>query len=640
MNMLHQSETHQQNDIQSDFLLASIFTSVVVSTAALIWICRHMVTTGVVGPAETVAIVRVTGLSLALIWIKPLISEMNWPHATSLRFCSLVVMFSIPWIVTRFVNGGIALFIPDALYLAIVVAGFFVCLRQHLTGGLWLNICFGFMLSVSIFLATLGKQYLTPFVIENVLNGTQHRDTIYHAAIANVIEIHGVISLGLDGFVPQYYHVLSHRLIGAISTWLNLNVLQSSYLLVAVVTLPLLFHLTCEAITVLRPHGWPPLSGLQGLVFFLCWPLAFSLLQTSAYFSSESYILSLVVLMATVPLMVHYSQSTIGLISRLSLLALFSIAIFLSASAKISTGAVLSAGLFAFIVLVGRFRIASIVLAMIFCALPLVAVFLQSYGAKTANTDLISPLHFLFEWREVAIFHIILVALTGASVLKHVRQSPESPILVIALFLMALASLTSSLLLKLPAGAAIYFANPGMWICVILIGMTMPAPSWAKDLSPPRQILIAFAVFVAISVGEKERWRAVSEIELRLSVDSALAADQPAVNLTIAEQVQNQIDEIGREFLVFIGPEFEEFWKQTDICWAQSFVIPALTGQTMIRGLPPESSDCVITQNYGLNAYDQQISRSADLKDDELCETAISRSYFEILRFDDRNGRR
>ena len=103
------------------------------------------------------------------------------------------------------------------------------------------------------------------------------------------------------------------------------------------------------------------------------------------------------------------------------------------------------------------------------------------------------------------------------------------------------------------------------------------------------------------------------------------------LNQRIVQEVETASKEHGRDYLIFVKPDFSGFWKQLDICWAQSFVLPALTAQPMLRGLPPSNSGCDVTRDYGLAAYELQGSSSYYVDDEELCQSALKVGFPDVL---------
>lgn len=631
-----QSAITEETSKQDRVTVVWLFSTVMISVTILFCLSRSYMLSADQLVNDDLHLLRALVMGLAICWASFLPERFLGRLSNEIRFVLLVSLLFAPWILFRILPEASARLVTDVLLLFMMATGMFAGLQFVKPFALVPATLFGIVLALALFTVTMGKGYISPFAYENAIAGLQHRDTLYHAAVAGMIEYHDTTSVGLDGLKPVFYHALYHRFFGSIATWLDAPLITSSSLSISIIILPLMFLTFCEVARGLRPQGWSPLTYLAGVIFLLSWPLLFSLLQPSPYFSSESYIFSLMVMFAVIPVMLNWEVSQGDPKVRIFQAAGFALAIFLAASAKISTGAILAAGLSSFVVLAGRFSVMSFIVALVAIVTPFLLVFLLSHGAGEDTSGIISPFHFLSEWPQVALFHIILTALTGLVVIKYADWETVSGRVFVGLFVTALAALGSSMLVKLPAGAAMFFANPGMWICILLLVVLLPAPKWAEGKSPSVQFAIALMVFTAIAGVEKERWQALKSLKAENTFPSSKASQQ---NSKLIVQINNAVEKNGRSFFVFVSPQFHDFWSQNDICWAQSFVVPGLTGQPMLKGLPPKESGCDITQYYGFSAYDVESSSSINMIDTDLCTSASENGFPAVLKFESLEGR-
>jgi hypothetical protein len=584
---------------------------------------------------------RISLMAFATIWFPYWIASKSRtpPHTT--RFIALLVLLFLPLAATRIMPDSIARTFLDLTYLttAAVGLGGLLTIHHRPKQFIWLSVL-GCLLGFAIFTATLGMGKITPFAMENSLASLQHRDTLFHAAIINMIEFHGLSSIGLDGLVPLSYHVLFHKIAGAVGTWLDIAGLQASFLVSLTITLPIMFLALCHAIAALKPQGWPVLGTVSGLSFFLSWPLLFSLLQTPSYFSSESYILSLLIMLAVLPVMLEWATSELQTPGKFLILLTFALAVVLASMSKISTGAVMSAGISMFMTITGRNLVKNAFLAFIFCVVPFIAIFGMFFGSGTASSGIFGPLKYLFDWHQQALFHIVLTGVTGLVIWKQTKLDNGSWKIPCALFPMVLAATISSLLLDLPAGAASYFANPGMWICILLLAALLPVPAILSGMKAVPQMTFALLLFSGLSFMEKDRWKAMGMLAGANEKQYSKNEDLIRLNQRIVQEAETVSKEHGRDYLIFVKPDFSGFWKQLDICWAQSFVLPALTAQPMLRGLPPSNSGCDVTRDYGLAAYELQGSSSYYVDDEELCQSALKVGFPAVLVIANSESRR
>lgn len=108
-----------------------------------------------------------------------------------------------------------------------------------------------FKIVISIIAVTIFGIYLSgvywsliadPLFIENMTYGKFHSDMLYHSSIAQMVKTHGVPSTGLDLFPLAKYHFGSHLLIGSLSSFLDLSVIEFYNFGYAIIFLPLLLR--------------------------------------------------------------------------------------------------------------------------------------------------------------------------------------------------------------------------------------------------------------------------------------------------------------------------------------------------------------------------------------------------------------
>ena len=311
-------------------------------------------------------------------------------------------------------------------------------------------------------------------------------------------------------------------------------------MLFLVVGFPLVFMMLCEAAQSLRPKGWPPLEMLPGVVLLLSWPIGLSLLQSSAYFASESYILSLILMLAVIPVMAEWENRQPSQLVQLVYSTGFALATFLA--------------------LLGNISIGSILKAIAFCIVPFLYVFFISVSSGSDGNFKLSPFHFLFDWREQALFYIVFVAIVGMVIAKFADYGRTAGNVFLSLYVMALAGLCVSLLLMLEAGAAIYFADPGMWAGILILASLLPALRWFEGKPFKMQFVLALLVFIGLAALEKDRWTGAKALPANMIDAKPTLSDTAALNLKLVSQIDDAVKKHGRNFLVFVGhDEFVPF---------------------------------------------------------------------------------
>ena len=651
----------RMSGITVPILWFSSFLAVV--SATLVWLLRLPLEIDDGGlPAaidELMAIVMV----LAVVWSSQILrvvlirapAEFTTLFATG-RFSIIFFLLFMPWILARLIPDGVWQVVTTAVLGATAAVGIYCGVRSPSSATKYMigwSAIFAAIFAVALATSILDAGYQSPYIYELTLLGEQHRDTLFHAAIANMLEYHGKQSIGLDGFVPIGYHVLSHRLIGSLSHWIGVDVLRGYYIYFFIVGWPVLVTFLAEATMALRPKIWASVSPLAGLALLLCWLLIFGVFQFASYFKSESYQLSLVIALATVPVMASWLQEGLSVINRSVIAVALFAAVALASLAKISTGAVLFTGIVVLIIAHSGYRIMGFVTAFMVAVIPFGLVILGMGTTIDSSGILFSPFHFLFRHTGNGVFHVVLTVLILAYVVRNLPPAKDARFLVLSLSTMVVAALTSSMLLKFEGSAAYYFANPGMWFAILLFGMNSPQLRLLGQWDLNRQLAVVLAISLFVVLANGNRWRAIprtlySLSKIRNSASpiqtdrSTISISERLVSSTTLGRMHNRVAEIRKlskvPTIIFVEPDFAAFWAGKEPCWAQPLAIPAITGYPMLMGLQPQSGGCAKSAGYGLNAYGLAESSSRPLNDRELCQKAASRGFKRILRFRDADG--
>ena len=151
---------------------------------------------------------------------------------------------------------------------------------------------------------------------------------------------YGVLSTGLDGFVPIKYHALSHAWLGSVSLWLGVPTLEGYVVGMQVIAIPMLLFSLSLAIHLFRRPGDGWANGALMTLGSLLLLLLTDLWGWASYLVSESYCLAMIVFLLTLPLLAEIAddERRHRLSLQLSALGVAGLLIMLS---KISVGAIL-----------------------------------------------------------------------------------------------------------------------------------------------------------------------------------------------------------------------------------------------------------------------------------------------------------
>ncbi len=124
---------------------------------------------------------------------------------------------------------------------------------------------------------------------------------------------------------------------------------------------------------------------------------------------------------------------------------------------------------------------------------------------------------------------------------------------------------------------------------------------------------------------------------------SQLIKNNPSYLSTPTGKVLLLLNQIGgdmhlsekKKTLVFVPQSNTDFWSvQLDACYGVPFLIPGITGMPMLDGLPPIGCK---PYHYGYDSYENngiRTKKQTNTKDKALCSKALDKGFSQILRID------
>ena len=155
-------------------------------------------------------------------------------------------------------------------------------------------------------------------MFEKIINGSwAHRDILYHAAIAGIFKTYFYAGIGLDGFVPHYYHSLSHYTFGILSELLKINTLTFYSIVFPIIFTPIFFMFFIYALVesskyFSKINNFIPVDEKNILVWILIFvffalPInQYALPERYQYLNSQSYAFALILLFLIIYLFFAY----------------------------------------------------------------------------------------------------------------------------------------------------------------------------------------------------------------------------------------------------------------------------------------------------------------------------------------------
>lgn len=485
--------------------------------------------------------------------------------------------------------------------------------------------------------------YATPVSLETSLIGLAHQDTLFHAAVAQNLLSASVVSIGADGLVPLVYHVFSHRVIGGLATLFGIEVLHGYAVFVSVIGIPVMLGLLLQTAAQLHHPGRVNLAAPAAMFSVLGWLAFGGAVMWHSYYSSESYTLSLWLLLLALPLLHAFAQPDLAVGRYCAILGLLAATVALAALSKISVGAVLACAVAAGIVAAGRFRPLAWGMGAIVGLLPAVAVYLAYPITQESDASLFKPFAFL-HYGKPSLYALFLALIMSFLAWRHFPREQGARSLTLALVAGMWAGLCAGFLVNAAGGSQFYFTDPGSWLGLMLIPVLGLAPKWLARRTGYAQFGIV-AGFVAVMLFmNDEKLRGLDRLDL---ITEALAKlpeagtlGERAVQHTATGQAMRLAKESrGMIDAIVVDADHAAFWQAQNVCWATSIVLPALVGKPMLKGIIPEGYACEISRYYGFADYDLSDGRApAGPSAASICEVARSRALTRLLIISERGG--
>jgi hypothetical protein len=492
-------------------------------------------------------------------------------------------------------------------------------------------------ISLALALINLHHNYSVPVGLEASLVGLSHHDTLFHAAIAQNLLHANVASIGADGLVPITYHVFSHRVIGGFTAWLGTEMLHGYAMFMSIVAIPVLLGLLLQTAAQLHRPASIHLSETTAMFSVLGWLAFGGALMWHSYYSSESYTLSLWMVMLAV-LLLHQlvDPANKALPQQIILIVLLGASVALATLSKVSVGAVLACAAAMGLFVAGRMRPWALAVSILAGLLPAVAIYLANPIAGAGDAALIKPFAF-FRYAEPAIYALLFALVMTNLARRHFPQDHGTRALTIALGTGMWAGLVASYLLNTPAGAQYYFSDPGSWLGLMLVPVLGLTPKWLTRRAAWGQLSIVLLFIAAMMFLHDRKLRGLDRLEgFQTAFESLPTAtslgERTVQNTAVGQAFLASRNNAGKFDAIVLDGTYEAFWNSQRVCWATSFILPALVGKPMMQGIVPASQECEVTPYYGLADYNLDEGRApTDLAHDALCATAQARGLTRLL---------
>jgi len=532
---------------------------------------------------------------------------------------------------------------------------------------------------------------------ENIHTYSAFKDTLFHSSIINMLQIHGVISTGLDGIHSFFYHFGSHLIFVGITKLLSASAVVFYSISFPIIFVPFMF--SSLLLLAINLKKWKEKNNLLvdwnlrqdwkfWLVFFVAnigfiyYPFAHENALYWRVYVSASYCLSLTfsffLLEILLSFAIYHNNLLTKKIELVFLLLVLPFILILIGLIKLTFVLLILALLFYLFIRLRLYKttvynLSFIIISGIGIVTIIVTIIVglsvasKATGYEAQSVSIFNPFHFLRTWIKPSLWLFFLFFCCFWSILfitlrlwyeKSINNIPHLKTLFInrqlidveVILVLCIVGLLPGMLFHLPPynhAASItsssYFYNYQNWIALSLLLASMGMfQNIFKKLKKFYFILLIPVLFGAYFFVLNYIYpiNAFYSEELHLS---QLIKNNPDYLSTPEAKILQLLHKIDRDMpllekkkmLVFIPQSNTDFWQaKFNKCDAIPFLVPAITGMAMLDGLPPTYCK---PQYYGYRSYENfgvRTKPQTNTKNRALCSNALDKGFSQILRID------
>ncbi|RKZ53883.1 MAG: hypothetical protein DRR16_00715 [Candidatus Parabeggiatoa sp. nov. 3] len=524
------------------------------------------------------------------------------------------------------------------------------------------------------------------------------KDVLFHSAIINMIQLHGVASSGLNGIPSFFYHFGTHWIFTDIIKLLGTSTITFYNIALAIIFIP--FWFSSLLLLAINLKKWREKSDLFAswhlrsdikfwLILFvaniglLYYPLAHDglFLYWNLHIHLASYSLSLTFSFLFIGMLLSFAVSHNRILTKktepIFLILVLPFMVALIGFTKLTTVFLILAFLFYLFIRLKLYKsvlynLSFLIISGMGIAIVIISLSIAFSAKSTVDfgsqaTSIIYPFHFLRTWLHPSMWLVFLFFCCFWSILfitlrlwyeKSINHSFHLNTLFIdrkwldieIVMLFCIAGLLPGMIFHLPpynqitsATGNVYFYDFQNWIGVSFLLASLSQFNFLIKRSKKLVFILLIPVMVGsyyVVVNYHLQVSYLYKTELHLS---QLIKNNPNYLSTTEGRILKLLHQIGRDMpvsekkktLVFIPQSNTDFWNaKFEVCYAIPFSVPAITGMAMLDGFPPSHCKPMAFSYENYENSGMRTKKQTNTNDKALCSQALDKEFSQILRID------
>lgn len=354
----------------------------------------------------------------------------------------------------------------------------------------------------------------------SIINGIGSIDTLYHASVSAMIKNHQTISSGLHGLIYTPYQILSHSIFAGLSAITGISIIESMEIQKWLLLVPMVMYAICSFCEVLIKKSNKNINWVVTALLLSIFPIVLNGWSLwNNYFNSDSYLVSIILLMIGIQRLLKSSYSKYDYLYIL-------VSFLLIISAKGSVGALYLVLSFCGILIINinsKKKILGLLCISTFLCFMLVSYYINSI--KTINLSFfdfyykysvnnIKPFNeneniiYIFNILNIIVFLSAHFSMSLIGIILIIKSKNYNIKYLLFMSIALVLGIISVICLSIPGGSVYYISNISFFIAMPMMILRISSFDWASlNINYYLSLLVIILIFLIQDILEWDRYK-------------------------------------------------------------------------------------------------------------------------------------